>query len=70
MYHTGPPNQIETITPNDTWKWGGCSEDVDFGVEFSRDFVNPRETRVRARGAMNRHNDEAGRQVSSSLLLC
>nr|QEF51148.1 Wnt3 protein [Eupentacta fraudatrix] len=60
-----PPNIDPAfhITPNDTWQWGGCSEDVRFGARFSRDFLNPQEITVRARGQMNRHNNEAGRRV-------
>ncbi|CAJ0957250.1 unnamed protein product [Ranitomeya imitator] len=43
------------------WKWGGCSEDADFGVLVSREFADARENRPDARSAMNRHNNEAGR---------
>ncbi|XP_070569788.1 protein Wnt-3a-like [Ptychodera flava] len=49
--------------PDDEWKWGGCSEDVKFGVRFSRNFLDPRENRRKARSTMNRRNNEAGRQA-------
>ncbi|KAL2295180.1 hypothetical protein Nmel_018337 [Mimus melanotis] len=52
-HHKGPPG--------DGWKWGGCSEDADFGVLVSREFADARENRPDARSAMNRHNNEAGR---------
>lgn len=55
-HHKGPPG--------DGWKWGGCSEDADFGVLVSREFADARENRPDARSAMNRHNNEAGRTVS------
>ena len=45
------------------WKWGGCSEDIEFGGMVSREFADARENRPDARSAMNRHNNEAGRQV-------
>ncbi|KAI8496370.1 Proto-oncoprotein Wnt-3 [Branchiostoma belcheri] len=53
--HKGPPGE--------GWKWGGCSEDVLFGTKFSRDFVDARiRGRRDGRSAMDRHNNEAGRQ--------
>lgn len=55
-HHKGPPGE--------GWKWGGCSEDADFGVLVSREFADARENRPDARSAMNRHNNEAGRTVS------
>lgn len=55
--HKGPPGE--------GWKWGGCSEDVEFGSMVSREFADARENRPDARSAMNRHNNEAGRMVSS-----
>lgn len=47
----------------DGWKWGGCSADVKYGVEFSRRFVDAREIKKNARRLMNLHNNEAGRKV-------
>ncbi|XP_063780598.1 protein Wnt-3a isoform X1 [Pseudophryne corroboree] len=52
-HHKGPPGE--------GWKWGGCSEDMDFGSMVSREFADARENRPDARSAMNRHNNEAGR---------
>ncbi|XP_053114387.1 protein Wnt-7b isoform X1 [Hemicordylus capensis] len=45
------------------WKWGGCSADIRYGIEFSRRFVDAREIRKSARRLMNLHNNEAGRKV-------
>uniref|UniRef100_A0A8C2HRD5 Protein Wnt n=1 Tax=Cyprinus carpio TaxID=7962 RepID=A0A8C2HRD5_CYPCA len=45
------------------WKWGGCSADVKYGVEFSRRFVDAREIKKNSRRLMNLHNNEAGRKV-------
>lgn len=44
------------------WKWGGCSADVRYGIDFSRRFVDAREIKKNARRLMNLHN-EAGRKV-------
>ncbi|KAG9268065.1 proto-oncogene Wnt-3, partial [Astyanax mexicanus] len=57
-HHKGPPGE--------GWKWGGCSEDAEFGVLVSREFADARENRPDARSAMNRHNNEAGRMVSKA----
>lgn len=54
--------------PGEGWKWGGCSEDIEFGGMVSREFADARENRPDARSAMNRHNNEAGRQVQWQLL--
>lgn len=59
--HKGPPGE--------GWKWGGCSEDVEFGSMVSREFADARENRPDARSAMNRHNNEAGRMVREKLFL-
>ncbi|CAK6964986.1 Proto-oncogene Wnt-3 [Scomber scombrus] len=56
-HHKGPPGE--------GWKWGGCSEDAEFGVLVSREFADARENRPDARSAMNRHNNEAGRTVNT-----
>ncbi|XP_010610354.1 protein Wnt-3a [Fukomys damarensis] len=53
-------------TPGEGWKWGGCSEDIEFGGMVSREFADARENRPDARSAMNRHNNEAGRQAVAS----
>lgn len=46
------------------WQWGGCSEDVNYGVMFSRKFIDSQEHNDTAAGLMNLHNNEAGRRVS------
>lgn len=50
------------------WKWAGCSDDIDFGIEFSKTFVDARERGRKgedpSRIFMNLHNNNAGRMVS------
>lgn len=55
-------------SPSEGWHWGGCSDDVQYGMWFSRKFLDlpirnttGKESRVLL--AMNLHNNEAGRQV-------
>ncbi|XP_025831047.1 protein Wnt-1 isoform X2 [Agrilus planipennis] len=43
------------------WEWGGCSDNIGFGVEFAREFVDTGERGRSLREKMNLHNNEAGR---------
>lgn len=49
------------------WKWAGCSDDIEYGIEFSTTFVDARERGRKAgnpaRVLMNLHNNNAGRMV-------
>ncbi|GFO01935.1 protein wnt [Plakobranchus ocellatus] len=49
------------------WKWGGCSDNVNYGLYFSRNFVDAPETTAHhsnrdSRTRMNLHNNEVGRR--------
>lgn len=51
------------------WKWGGCSDNVKYGIEFSRQFVDASESTrseksENIRNRMNLHNNEVGRKVN------
>ncbi|EMP31239.1 Protein Wnt-1 [Chelonia mydas] len=45
------------------WHWGGCSDNVDFGRVFGREFVDSNEKGRDLRFLMNLHNNEAGRMT-------
>nr|XP_029728406.1 protein Wnt-1-like [Aedes albopictus]XP_029728407.1 protein Wnt-1-like [Aedes albopictus] len=45
------------------WTWGGCSEDVNYGIKQARQFVDPQEDRSTSFGLMNLHNNEAARRT-------
>ena len=51
--------------------WGGCSDNVRYGSEFTRHFVDAREKRIRdGRALMNLHNNRAGRRVRVCVCVC
>ena len=45
------------------WEWGGCSDNLEFGYKFARQFVDAGERGRDLRYMMNLHNNEAGRAV-------
>ncbi|GAB6018702.1 hypothetical protein CHUAL_000379 [Chamberlinius hualienensis] len=48
------------------WEWGGCSDNVEFGYKFAREFVDSAERGRDLRYIMNIHNNEAGRMHVTS----
>lgn len=45
--------------------WGGCSDNINYGIKFAKAFVDARERMVKdARALMNLHNNRCGRMVS------
>jgi wingless-type MMTV integration site family, member 10 len=52
------------IKISNRWKWGGCSHNMDFGVEFSELFLDSREKAGDIQSQINLHNNHAGRMVS------
>ncbi|XP_044534661.1 protein Wnt-16 [Gracilinanus agilis] len=54
------------------WHWGGCSDDIQYGMWFSRRFLDvPTRNTTGKDGkllAMNLHNNEAGRQAVAKLM--
>ena len=58
--------QMSPLRQTHDWQWGGCSDNVEFGYKFSREFIDATERERDLRCAMNLHNNEAGRTVSVS----
>ncbi|XP_052212097.1 protein Wnt-16-like [Dreissena polymorpha] len=53
------------------WKWGGCSDNIEYGLQFSKKFVDAPEMLTQGsniRNTMNLHNNEAGRKITEQLM--
>lgn len=49
--------------------WGGCSDNIDYGIKFARAFVDAKERKGKdARALMNLHNNRAGRKAVKRFL--
>ncbi|ESN92407.1 hypothetical protein HELRODRAFT_89495, partial [Helobdella robusta] len=63
---------------DDTWKWGGCSDDIDYGLSYAKLFTDkPIKKQLLKngifrmsdlKGLVDLHNNEVGRQILSSLM--
>ncbi|EDO41710.1 predicted protein [Nematostella vectensis] len=45
------------------FEWGGCSDNIQYGLNFAKAFVDSREVEKDARALMNLHNNHVGRRV-------
>ena len=66
--HCGCDNRDKGVS-NEGWQWGGCSDNMHFANEFTRKFVDAQERGRDFRTVVNKHNNQAGRAVSATLLL-
>lgn len=46
------------------FEWGGCSDNIVYGLNFAKAFVDAREVERDARALVNLHNNYVGRRVS------
>lgn len=51
-------------TAKQDWSWGGCSANINYGVNFCRKFLDARENHLdNSKALMNLHNNRAGRKI-------
>nr|XP_033815626.1 protein Wnt-16 [Geotrypetes seraphini] len=60
-------------SPSEGWHWGGCSDDIQYGIGFSRRFLDETSNNITGKyrdglTTMNLHNSEAGRQAVAKLM--
>lgn len=58
VYHNGNPDAVANF------EWGGCSDNLKYGLDLGREFVDTGERGKTIREKINLHNNEAGRWVS------
>lgn len=62
-----PPKPLSSSSYGDgvKWEWGGCADDVEFGYEKSKQFMDAKRRRGKSdiRALIDLHNNEAGRLV-------
>ena len=51
-------------TSQEGFQWGGCSDNIPYGLRVAKLFVDSGEQERDARAKMNLHNNLAGRKVS------
>jgi len=68
LENCGCDRSLRGMSP-EGFQWSGCSDNVDFGITFSRTFVDARDRRQSRKKPknpvplMNLHNNEAGRKL-------
>ena len=61
--HPASLNQVGPKLVGETFEWGGCSHNVDFGGKFAKRFLNYKEEASDLHSQINIHNNRAGRLV-------
>lgn len=68
-----PPKPLSSSSYGDgvKWEWGGCVDDVEFGYEKSKQFMDAKRRRGKSdiRALIDLHNNEAGRLVTDVLFM-
>ncbi|GBP92098.1 Protein Wnt-6 [Eumeta japonica] len=62
-----PQPEVPSLEPGDRWQWGGCSDNVKFGIRKSREFMDSRyRKRSDIKTLIKLHNNNAGRLAIKS----
>ena len=48
------------------FQWGGCNDNIEYGLKYASEFIDSREKEQDARAKINLHNNFVGRHVSTS----
>nr|DBA11532.1 TPA_inf: WntA [Holothuria glaberrima] len=63
VFDCGCDTRFPQTNPSGDWSWGGCSDNIRYGMYFTRQFVDASKDGDKAFDAMTKHNYEAGRQL-------
>ncbi|XP_071845281.1 protein Wnt-4-like [Apostichopus japonicus] len=63
VFDCGCDTRYPQVNPPGDWTWGGCSDNIRYGMYFTRQFVDASKEGERSFDAMTKHNYEAGRQL-------
>ena len=63
---------IPNTPPPENFKWGGCGDDIRYGIIFAGAFtdaayINKKKTKFSKPFEVNKHNNGVGRKVSCSV---
>ncbi|XP_022095192.1 protein Wnt-11b-2-like [Acanthaster planci] len=68
----GEDKEAHPNNPQEAFRWGGCSDDVDYGIEFTTRFANgpllTNRNRDNPRSKLNLHNNNAGLKLIESTI--
>ena len=68
MCNCDPHKRGRSSDDRGEFDWGGCSDNINYGIKFAKAFIDAKERTVRdARAVMNLHNNRCGRTVSGTL---
>ncbi|XP_022254081.1 protein Wnt-11-like [Limulus polyphemus] len=64
---------VPTGPPHGDFKWGGCADNLQYGIKYSRSFSDGpwmrKKTKKTVDGVLNRHNNRAGRRALRANLM-
>lgn len=66
---------LPNYPPQGNFKWGGCGDDLKYGLHFSEQFTDAElmkkgKIKNSKKSQMNRHNNKVGRLVSLYRVIC
>ncbi|BFZ22180.1 hypothetical protein BsWGS_25219 [Bradybaena similaris] len=62
-------DESKHLENTETWRWGGCGDNIRYGLKFTRKFLHGGKSSEKdIRGTLDEHNSEAGIKVVKDLV--